>query len=93
MGYDDDERAYADIIRENSSLDILMDRYPCDRDFLQGVYDLKNGAVERIPLTPPDARTMIRSVSVSSNGTRLARFSDSEPRDPGTDALVLWTEP
>ncbi len=40
MGYDDDERAYADIIRENISLDILMDRYPCDRDFLQGVYDL-----------------------------------------------------
>jgi len=40
MGYDDDERVYADIIRENISFDILMERYPCDRDFLQGVYDL-----------------------------------------------------
>ena len=40
MGYDDDEKAYAETIRENISLDILMDRYPCDRDFLQGVYDL-----------------------------------------------------
>ena len=40
MGYDDDEKAYAETIRENISLDILMERYPCDRDFLQGVYDL-----------------------------------------------------
>ena len=60
---------------------------------VQGVYDLKNGTVERTVMTPPDGRTMIRSLSVSPNGTRLIRFSDRELRDPGTDALVIWTEP
>ena len=40
QGYDDDEMGYANIIRENISLDTLMERYPCDRDFLQGIYDL-----------------------------------------------------
>ena len=60
---------------------------------VQGVYDLKNGTVERTVMTPPDGRTMIRSVSVSPNGTWLLRFSDSEPRVPGMDALVIRTEP
>ena len=40
MRYDDDETAYANLIRENISLDILMERYPYDREILQGMYDL-----------------------------------------------------
>ena len=60
---------------------------------VQGLYVLQNGAVEKVSLTPPDDRGMIRSVSLSPSGTRLVSFSNSDLRDPGTDALVLWREP
>ena len=40
MGCDDEENGYAALIRENISLDLLLERYPYDREFLQGVYDL-----------------------------------------------------
>ncbi|MBO4686951.1 MAG: hypothetical protein J5636_00370 [Clostridiales bacterium] len=62
-----------------------------DQD-VQGIYELKNGAVEKKTLTPPDTRTMIRSISVSPNETWLVTYSDSAPRDAGTDALVIWRE-
>ena len=62
-----------------------------DQD-IAGIYELKNGAVEKKTLTPPDTRTMIRNISVSPDGTWLVTYSDSAPRDAGTDALVLWRE-
>ena len=40
MGLDADEMGYAEIIRENIDLDALFERYPYDRDFVQGLYDL-----------------------------------------------------
>ena len=40
MGFDADEMGYAEVIRENIDLDALFERYPYDRDFVQGLYDL-----------------------------------------------------
>lgn len=60
---------------------------------VQGLYELQNGAVEKISLTPPDARGMIQGVSLSPSGTRLVKFSSAAPRDSRVDALVLWSEP
>ncbi|WP_026528293.1 DUF6017 domain-containing protein [Butyrivibrio sp. VCD2006] len=39
-GCDEDEMGYAEIIRENIDLDMLLERYPYDKDFIQGLYDL-----------------------------------------------------
>ena len=48
----DEYAAYADMIKENLDWEILCDRYPYDRDLLEGIYDLilemvlcKNGTV------------------------------------------------
>lgn len=48
----DEYTAYAEIIRENLDWEILCDRYPYDRELLEGIYDLiletvlcKNGTV------------------------------------------------
>ena len=39
-GCDDDEIGYAALIRDNISLNTLMERYPHDQEFLQGIYEL-----------------------------------------------------
>ncbi len=36
----DEYEAYAEIVRENLSLDIMLERYPHDRDIVEGIYDL-----------------------------------------------------
>ena len=38
MGFD--VVAYSEIIKENIELDILIERYPCDRELLTGIFDL-----------------------------------------------------
>lgn len=35
-----DMQAYSEIIKENLDLDILHERYPFDKEFLEGIYDL-----------------------------------------------------
>ena len=35
-----DEIGYAKLIKDNIALDILLERYPFDKEFLEGVYDL-----------------------------------------------------
>ena len=37
---DDEMNAYAEIIRENIDLDALLERYPFDREMVNGIYDL-----------------------------------------------------
>ena len=60
---------------------------------VQGGYALRDGAVEKLSFTPPDARNMIRGVSVSPGGTWLVSFSNSDPREAAANALLLWKEP
>ncbi len=36
----DEYTTYAEIIRENLDWEILCDRYPYDRELLEGIYDL-----------------------------------------------------
>lgn len=38
MGFD--MEAYTEIIKENIELDILLERYPYDRELLIGIFDL-----------------------------------------------------
>ncbi|MBQ3795976.1 MAG: replication initiator protein A [Butyrivibrio sp.] len=37
---DDDEMGYAQLIKSNIELDTLLERYPRDRDFIMGLYEL-----------------------------------------------------
>ncbi len=39
-GIRSDASAYAELIRENIELDLLMDRYPLDKELAKGIYDL-----------------------------------------------------
>ncbi len=36
----DEYNAYAEIIRENLSLDIMLERYPDEKEIIEGIYDL-----------------------------------------------------
>ena len=36
----DEYNAYSEIIRENLSLDIMLERYPDEKDIIEGIYDL-----------------------------------------------------
>ena len=36
----DEMSAYADIIRDNLELDIMLERYPYDQELVQGIYEL-----------------------------------------------------
>ncbi len=37
---EENEMGYAELIRENIALDTMLERYPQDQDFIQGLYDL-----------------------------------------------------
>ena len=39
-GLEGDEMGYGEIIRENIDLDALLERFPADREFIEGLYDL-----------------------------------------------------
>lgn len=71
----------------------FFDLGQADTEEEPGIYALNGGEIGKLSFVPPDARKMIRDVSHSPAGTWLVKISGSLPRDPGTDALVLWQEP